>query len=111
MAIDDPNEHERTLFVISALIGMYLRISELVTDERSASVMGDFRADIDNNWWFHVIGKGNKDRTVTVSQDTLKALKRYRRSRRDVAKNSDHAFSVFYIFDKAALRLTYAITP
>ena len=60
---------------------MYLRISELVTDERSAPVMGDFRADIDNNWWFHVTGKGNKDRTVTVSQEMLKALKRYRRSR------------------------------
>ena len=81
MANDDPHEHERTLFVISALFGMYLRVSELVTDERSAPVMGDFRADIDNNWWFHVTGKGNKDRTVTVSQEMLKALKRYRRSR------------------------------
>ncbi len=81
MANDDPHEHERTLFVISALFGMYLRISEIVTDERSAPVMGDFRADIDNNWWFHVTGKGNKDRTVTVSQEMLKALKRYRRFR------------------------------
>lgn len=80
MADNDPDEHERTLFIITALFGMYLRISELVADERSAPVMGDFRADVDKNWWFHVTGKGNKDRTVTVSQDMLKALKRYRRS-------------------------------
>jgi len=81
LAADDPDEHERTLFVITALFGMYLRISELVTDERSAPVMSDFRKDLDGNWWFHVTGKGNKDRTVTVSQDMLKALKRYRRFR------------------------------
>ncbi|MEE9332808.1 MAG: hypothetical protein V3U65_01830 [Granulosicoccaceae bacterium] len=80
MADNDPEEHERTLFIITALFGMYLRISELVADERSAPVMSDFRADVDKNWWFHVTGKGNKDRTVTVSQDMLKALKRYRRS-------------------------------
>lgn len=80
MADEDPENHERTLFIVTALFGMYLRISELVADERSAPVMGDFRADIDQNWWFHVTGKGNKDRTVTVSQDMLNALKRYRRS-------------------------------
>ena len=41
----------------------------------------DFRKDLDGNWWFHVTGKGNKDRSVTVSLDMLKALKRYRRFR------------------------------
>ena len=80
MADDEPDVHERTLFIMTALFAMYLRISELVTDERSAPVMGDFRKDIDGNWWYHVTGKGNKDRTVTVSTEMLKALKRYRRS-------------------------------
>ncbi len=42
--------------------------------------MGDFKKDRDNNWWFHVTGKGNKHRTVTVSNAMLKALKRYRKS-------------------------------
>ncbi|MEO1326533.1 MAG: site-specific integrase [Pseudomonadota bacterium] len=78
MANDDPITHERTLFVMSLLFGLYLRISELVADERSAPVMGDFRKDLDGNWWFHVTGKGNKDRTITVSGDVLSALQRYR---------------------------------
>lgn len=80
MADEEPAVHERTLFIMTALFAMYLRISELVTDERSAPVMGDFRKDLDGNWWYHVTGKGNKDRTVTVSTAMLKALKRYRRS-------------------------------
>ena len=42
--------------------------------------MGDFRKDPDGHWWFYVTGKGNKARTVTVSNAMLKALKRYRRS-------------------------------
>jgi site-specific recombinase XerD len=80
MADEDPAVHERTLFIMTALFAMYLRISELVADERSAPVMGDFKKDRDNNWWFHVTGKGNKHRTVTVSNAMLKALKRYRKS-------------------------------
>lgn len=78
MAEESPHEHERTLFIMNALYAMYLRISELVADERSSPVMGDFRKDRDGNWWFHVTGKGNKSRTVTVSDEMLKALRRYR---------------------------------
>jgi site-specific recombinase XerD len=77
MADDDP-AHERTLFIMNCLFALYLRISELVADERSAPTMGDFRKDQDGAWWFHVTGKGNKDRTVTVSDAMLDALKRYR---------------------------------
>lgn len=80
LADDDPSTHERTLFIMTALFAMYLRISELVTDERSAPTMGDFRKDHDGNWWFHVTGKGNKDRTVTVSDAMQRALERYRES-------------------------------
>ncbi len=78
MADDDPSTHERTLFIMNCLFALYLRISELVADERSAPAMGDFRKDQDGAWWFHVTGKGNKDRTVTVSDAMLEALKRYR---------------------------------
>jgi site-specific recombinase XerD len=81
MADAEPNEHERTLFVMTALFTMYLRVSELVANERSEPVMGDFKRDRDGSWWLHVIGKGNKLRTVTVSNAMLKALKRYRGSR------------------------------
>ena len=79
MAADNPSEHERSLFVMRLLFGLYLRISELVADERSTPVMGDFHTDTDGNWWLRVVGKGNKARLVTVSDDMLNALRRYRR--------------------------------
>ena len=72
--------HERTLFIMNCLFGLYLRISELVADERSTPMMGDFRKDSDGNWWLHVLGKGNKSRIVTVSDDMLAALMRFRAS-------------------------------
>lgn len=78
MAEQDPAAYERSLFILNCLLGMYLRISELVADERSVPVMGDFRKDVDGNWWFHVTGKGNKSRIITVCNDVLEALKRYR---------------------------------
>ena len=81
MAENNPQEHERTLFVVNCLFAMYLRISELVVDERSAPVMGDFTRDHDGNWWFSVTGKGNKNRSITVCNDMLQALKRYRKYR------------------------------
>ena len=77
-AAENPKQHERSLFIMNCLFAMYLRISELVADERSTPTMGDFRADIDNNWWLQVTGKGNKVRMITVSDDMLEALKRYR---------------------------------
>lgn len=81
MAEEDPATHERTLFIMNALLGMYLRISELVADERSAPIMGDFIKDADGNWWFKVLSKGNKERLVSVSDEMLNALVRYRRFR------------------------------
>lgn len=79
LATEAPEMHERTLFIMNCLFSMYLRISELVADERSAPVMGHFKKDMDGNWWFHVTGKGNKNRTVTVCDEMLKALRRYRK--------------------------------
>ncbi|MFT2112309.1 tyrosine-type recombinase/integrase [Marinomonas sp. 2405UD68-3] len=81
LANEDPLMHERTLFIMNALLGMYLRISELVADERSAPVMGNFIKDADGNWWLKVLSKGNKERLVAVSDDMLQALTRYRRFR------------------------------
>lgn len=78
LANEDPTQHERTLFIMNLLFSMYLRISELVADERSTPVMGNFSKDQDGNWWFQVTGKGNKNRNVTVCDAMLDALKRYR---------------------------------
>ena len=80
MANSNPAQHERTLFIINCLFAMYLRISELVADERSTPKMGDFQKDQDGNWWFHVTGKGNKNRKITVCDEMIDSLKRYRKS-------------------------------
>lgn len=78
MAADYPDKHERTLFLISALYLMYLRISELAASDRWTPRMNDFRRDHDGNWWFTVIGKGNKEREIAVSDAMLEALRRWR---------------------------------
>jgi site-specific recombinase XerD len=81
MAVDDPLNHERTLFIMYALFGMYLRISELVETTRWAPQMGHFQRDLEGNWWFLTVGKGNKEREISVSDEMLGALRRYRQSR------------------------------
>ncbi len=79
MATTDPL-HERTLFIMNALFGMYLRISELAASQRWTPQMGDFFRDLDGNWWFRTVGKGNKERQIAVSDAMLTSLKRYRKS-------------------------------
>lgn len=80
LAEKQPVKHERTLFILSALYLMYLRISELTTTERWQPQMGHFYKDSSNHWWFITIGKGNKERTISVSDEMLGALRRYRKS-------------------------------
>jgi integrase len=78
MATENPTLHERTLFIMSCLYCMYLRISELASSERWTPKMGDFHRDHDGLWWFTTVGKGNKERQIAVSNKMLEALKRYR---------------------------------
>ncbi len=78
MAKDDPNQHERTRFIMFCLFSMYLRISELVDTGHSAPLMRHFFRDNEGLWWFRVIGKGNKERIISVCDEMLEALKRYR---------------------------------
>ena len=79
LAEEDPANHERTLFMISVLYGMYLRISELGASDRWTPTMNDFHKDYDGRWWFTTVGKGNKERQIAVSDTMLAALKRWRR--------------------------------
>jgi site-specific recombinase XerD len=78
LATETPEKHERTLFIMNALFSMYLRISELAASPRWTPQMGDFHPDIEGNWWFTTVGKGNKQ--LAVSDAMLEALKRYRHS-------------------------------
>ena len=78
MANESPH-HERTLFIVATLFAMYLRISDLVGRENWTPSMGDFRRDSRGNWWFHVVGKGNKAAKISVRDDYVHSyLSRYR---------------------------------
>ena len=79
LAAEDPKKHERTLFIMSALYGMYLRVSELTASTRWEPRMNHFSKDNDENWWFTTVGKGNKKRNITVSDAMLASLKRWRK--------------------------------
>ncbi|MBP9778224.1 MAG: site-specific integrase [Rickettsiaceae bacterium] len=79
LAMKDPVNHERTLFILSALYSMYLRISELADSTRWTPMMNDFKCDNNNKWWFTTVGKGNKERDIAVSDAMLQALKRWRK--------------------------------
>jgi len=78
LAQKNPEKHERTRFILHAMYGMYLRISELTASERWIPTMKDFSKDHYGNWWFTTVGKGNKKRQIAVSEQVLDALKRWR---------------------------------
>lgn len=79
LAEKHPEIHERTLFMMSALYSLYLRISELSANTRWIPLMNHFQRDSDGNWWFITVGKGNKQRQIAVSNNMLNALKRWRK--------------------------------
>lgn len=78
LAAQNP-KYERTLFIMSALYSLYLRISELTANQNWSPKMSHFFRDQDGNWWFMTVGKGNKKRDIAVSDAMLKALRRWRR--------------------------------
>ena len=78
LADEDPKKHERTLFMLSILFGMYLRISELVANDRWIPCMNHFSKDSNGHWWFTTVGKGNKERQIAVSDSMLDSLIRWR---------------------------------
>lgn len=77
---DEDETQERTLFILTTLFSMYLRVSDLVGRDNWEPTMGDFRRDTAGNWWFHVVGKGNKAAKISVRDDFIENyLTRYRR--------------------------------
>ncbi|MBV1870440.1 MAG: site-specific integrase [Gammaproteobacteria bacterium] len=79
-ANQDP-AYERGLFVIAALKGLFLRISELSERKTWSPAMNHFWKDASGNWWLKVFGKGRKLRDVSVPSEFLTYLKRYREYR------------------------------
>ncbi|SFB32355.1 tyrosine-type recombinase/integrase [Azotobacter beijerinckii] len=81
MAHQDPERHERTLFVVAMLFSLYLRISELAGRPDWHPSMQAFQQDAGGAWWYVTVGKGGKERRISVSRELLGYLKRYRMSR------------------------------
>ncbi len=73
--------YERSLFVISALKTLFLRVSELSERPNWVPTMSHFWEDSDGNWWLKIFGKGRKLRDITVPKNFLVYLKRYRQYR------------------------------
>jgi len=70
--------YERSLFVIASLKVLFLRISELSERKEWVPAMNHFWQDEHTNWWLKIYGKGRKLRDVSVPEDFLPYLKRYR---------------------------------
>ncbi len=81
MAHHDPERHERTLFVVTILFSLYLRISELAGRPDWHPTMQAFQQDAAGAWRYVTVGKGGKERHISVSNELLGYLKRYRMSR------------------------------
>ncbi|MCA2422691.1 site-specific integrase [Vibrio sp. Vb5031] len=84
MAQEDPQTHERTLFLVRLLYGTYCRISEIGARPGYAPVMSQFRRDKKTGYLGFYIpkSKGGKRRTVAVSDELKEALIRYRTFRK-----------------------------
>ncbi len=68
----EKQEKERLKFLVNILYFLGLRIHELATH-----TWGSFR-QIENNWWFYVVGKGDKAGIVPVCDELLRAIINYR---------------------------------
>jgi site-specific recombinase XerD len=80
MAAMAPEQHERTLFIAATLFSMYLRVSDVCGRVNWQPTMGSFKTDHEGNWWFHLVGKGDKAAKVAVRPEYIdRYLKRYRR--------------------------------
>jgi len=73
LAAEAPEQHERTLFLISLMYSCYLRISEVAARPGFSPVMGQFRRDTKTGvWGFHIPrSKGGKKRTVALGLSPL----------------------------------------
>ncbi len=84
VALDLANKdklYERSLFVITAMKTLFLRVSELSERPSWSPVMSHFWEDADGNWWLKIYGKGRKLRDITVPNSFMSYLKRYREYR------------------------------
>ena len=68
----EKKEKARLIFLVKILYFLGLRINELATHTWNA-----FRK-VDDNWWFYVLGKGDKVGRIPVNDELLRAVIAYR---------------------------------
>lgn len=68
----EKKEKARLIFLVKILYYLGLRINELATHTWNA-----FRK-VDDNWWFYVLGKGDKVGRIPVNDELLRAVITYR---------------------------------
>ena len=73
-------KYERTLFVIVTMKVLYLRISELCNRPEHEPTMSDFKNRKEGKFLL-VFGKGRKDRLVSIPDNYIPYLMRYRKYR------------------------------
>lgn len=79
LANENPDIHERTLFIVTALYYMQLSISNFAASKRWVPTMNHFYCDDSQRWWFKTL-KNNGEVMIPVNDEMLAALCRYRMS-------------------------------
>lgn len=81
-AADENSIYEKHRFLVLSLKVLFLRISELSHRDYCTPVFGHFRQDVSGEGWvLNIIGKGKKERLVTVPDGFIDhVLLRYRES-------------------------------
>lgn len=79
MADQEPEMHERTLFIVATMYSLYLKVTDIVGRNGREPMMRDFRKDDQGNWWFYVINKGEEFSRVSVKDEYIRIwMSRYR---------------------------------
>ncbi|WOT06997.1 tyrosine-type recombinase/integrase [Shewanella youngdeokensis] len=81
LAVEQPEQHQRSLFLIKLIYSCYLRVSEVSARAGYTPIMDQFKRNPQTGIWsFHIpTSKGGKRRTVSMSNALLAALVEYRR--------------------------------
>lgn len=70
--LSEKNEKERLKFLVAILFLLGLRVNELATHCWNA-----FRK-VEDQWWFYVVGKGDKLARIPVNDELMRAMIQYR---------------------------------